>query len=82
MIIDRTIWKNFRSFFIINWKKKFKPSIFSITGDISFEGDLIIHGNIAAGMALKATGSITVSGHVESAKIEAVSAIRFNATLI
>ncbi len=42
-----------------------------LTGDISFEGDLIIHGNIAAGMALKATGSITVSGHVESAKIEA-----------
>ena len=29
-----------------------------LTGDISFEGDLIIHGNIAAGMALKATGSI------------------------
>lgn len=42
-----------------------------LTGDISFEGDLIIRGNIAAGMTLKAAGNITVSGHVEGARIEA-----------
>lgn len=42
-----------------------------LTGDITFEGDLIIHGNVVSGMSLNAAGSITVKGHVEGAKIEA-----------
>lgn len=40
------------------------------TGNIEFNGDVIIHGNVLDGMSVKATGTITVDKIVESAYIE------------
>lgn len=40
-------------------------------GNIDFRGDVIIHGGICSGVSVKATGTITVDGVVEGAKIEA-----------
>lgn len=40
-------------------------------GNIDFTGDVIIHGTVKAGMMIKATGSITIDGIVESASMEA-----------
>ena len=40
------------------------------TGNIEFNGDVIIHGNVLEGMSIKATGTITVDKVVESAFIE------------
>lgn len=40
-------------------------------GNIDFRGDVIIHGNICSGVTVKATGTVTVDGIVEGAKIEA-----------
>lgn len=40
------------------------------TGNIEFNGDVIIHGNVKEGMSIKATGTITVDKVVESAYIE------------
>jgi hypothetical protein len=41
------------------------------TGNIDFRGDVIIHGNVAPGAIIKATGSVTVDGTAESCTIEA-----------
>ncbi|GEM75746.1 DUF342 domain-containing protein [Vibrio sagamiensis] len=41
------------------------------TGHISFKGSVIISGNIESGMNVKATGSITVGGFIESANVQA-----------
>ena len=41
------------------------------TGHISFKGNVIIGGNIESGMIVKATGSITVGGFIESADVQA-----------
>ena len=38
-------------------------------GNINFVGDVVIHGNVNAGVTVKATGSLTVDGVVESASI-------------
>lgn len=38
-----------------------------VTGNIDFAGDLVIKGSITTGMTVKATGNITVNGHVEGA---------------
>lgn len=40
------------------------------TGNIDFNGDVIIHGNVLEGMSVKATGTVTVDKVVESAYIE------------
>ena len=40
------------------------------TGNIEFNGDVIVHGNVLEGMSIKATGTITVDKVVESAYIE------------
>lgn len=39
------------------------------TGNIEFNGDVIVHGNVVEGMSIKATGTITVDKVVESASI-------------
>lgn len=40
------------------------------TGNIEFNGDVIVHGNVLEGMSVKATGTVTVDKIVESAYIE------------
>ncbi len=40
------------------------------SGNIEFNGDVIIHGNVLEGMSVKATGTVTVDKIVESAYIE------------
>ena len=40
------------------------------TGNIEFNGDVIVHGNVLEGMSIKATGTVTVDKVVESAYIE------------
>ena len=39
------------------------------TGDVDFHGDVLVQGNVFAGVTLKTTGSITVNGHVETASL-------------
>jgi len=41
------------------------------TGHIKFKGSLIVSGNIEAGMVVRATGSVTVGGFIESADVQA-----------
>ncbi|MFA0438374.1 polymerase [Vibrio sp. 10N.286.49.C2] len=41
------------------------------TGHIRFEGSVVVSGNVEAQMEISATGSITVGGFVESAKLDA-----------
>lgn len=41
------------------------------TGDVDFHGDVLVQGNVFAGVTLKTTGSITVNGHVETAHLYA-----------
>ena len=48
------------------------------TGDIDYEGDVVVKGNVLAGFTVKATGDITVSGIVEGATVIAGGNITFN----
>lgn len=48
-----------------------KGDIDFLTGDISFDGDVLIRGNVEVGMSVVATGNVTVEGHVEGAYINA-----------
>jgi uncharacterized protein (DUF342 family) len=41
------------------------------TGHIKFKGSLVITGNIEPGMIVRATGSITIGGFIESADVQA-----------
>ena len=41
------------------------------TGDVDFHGDVLIQGNVFAGVTVKTTGNITVNGHVETANLYA-----------
>ncbi|MGN0484254.1 MAG: DUF342 domain-containing protein [Lachnospiraceae bacterium] len=41
------------------------------SGNVDFNGDVVIHGNVISGMSVKASGTVTVDGIVESATIEA-----------
>lgn len=41
------------------------------TGNVSFKGDVIIHGNVRTGMSIESTGTVTVDGVVEGASITA-----------
>ena len=45
------------------------------TGNISFKGDVIIHGNVRKGMEVESTGTVTVDGVVEAADIIAEKGI-------
>lgn len=40
------------------------------TGNIEFNGDVIVHGNVLEGMSIKASGTITIDRVVESAYID------------
>lgn len=40
-----------------------------LTGNIDFNGDIIIHGTVAAGMRIRAMGSLSINGHVEAAEL-------------
>lgn len=40
-------------------------------GNIDFHGDVVIHGGVEAGLVIKASGTVTVDGVVESCTIEA-----------
>ncbi len=51
--------------------QEFNRSIDSVFGDISFKGDVLIHGNVQTGVTITATRSITINGVVESANINA-----------
>ena len=48
------------------------------TGDIDYDGDVVIKGNVVAGFTVKAAGNITVSGIVEGATVIAGGSITFN----
>ncbi|MCM1267933.1 MAG: FapA family protein [Bacteroidales bacterium] len=39
------------------------------TGSLDFHGDVLIQGNVFAGVTVKTTGSITINGHVETAHL-------------
>ena len=39
------------------------------TGDVDYHGDVLIQGNVFAGVTVKTTGNITVNGHVETANL-------------
>ncbi|MDB1125653.1 DUF342 domain-containing protein [Vibrio algarum] len=41
------------------------------TGHIKFKGSLVVSGNIEPGMVVRATGSVTVGGFIESADVQA-----------
>ena len=41
------------------------------SGNVDFHGDVLIHGNVEAGMKVKATGTVTVDGVVEAAEVYA-----------
>lgn len=41
------------------------------TGDVDFRGDVLVQGNVFAGVTVKTTGNITVNGHVEHANLYA-----------
>lgn len=41
------------------------------SGNIDFKGDIVIHGTVESGVCIKATGSITIDGVVESCNLEA-----------
>lgn len=48
------------------------------TGDINYEGSVVITGNVLSGFSVKAAGDITVSGIVEGAVVEAGGNITLN----
>ena len=41
------------------------------TGNVDFHGDVLVQGNVSAGVTVKTTGNITVNGHVETANLYA-----------
>lgn len=52
------------------------------TGNINFDGTVVINGNVQAGFSVKAMGSITVVGNVEGAVLDAGGDIRIVAGLV
>ena len=48
-----------------------KDNLDANTGDVDFHGDVLVEGNVYAGVTVKTTGSITISGHVETASLYA-----------
>ncbi|ASA58051.1 FapA family protein [Vibrio gazogenes] len=52
------------------------------TGHVKFKGALIVAGNIESGMIVRATGSITVGGFIESADVQAQGDIQVGKGII
>lgn len=48
-----------------------KGDVDTATGDIDYEGDVIIHGNVRTGFSIYATGDVEIDGVVEAANIVA-----------
>lgn len=46
-----------------------------VSGDVDFDGDLIVGGNVAAGSVIRCSGTLTVEGTIESATLYAGSDI-------
>ena len=46
-----------------------KGNLDATTGDVDFHGDVLIQGNVFAGVTVKTTGNITINGHVETASL-------------
>ena len=46
-----------------------KDDLDANTGDVDFHGDVLVQGNVFAGVTVKTTGNITVNGHVETASL-------------
>ena len=46
-----------------------KDNLDANTGDVDFHGDVLVQGNVYAGVTVKTTGNITVNGHVETANL-------------
>lgn len=48
-----------------------KDDVDVLTGDICFDGDILVHGNVNGGRRVQAGGNLTVEGHVESCELSA-----------
>lgn len=48
-----------------------KEDVDVLTGDIEFDGDVLVHGNVTSGRKIRATGTITVQGVVEGCELSA-----------
>ncbi len=46
-----------------------KGNLDAATGNVNFNGDVLVQGNVFAGVTVKTTGNITVNGHVETASL-------------
>ena len=46
-----------------------KGNLDANTGNVDFHGDVLVQGNVFAGVTVKTTGSITINGHVETASL-------------
>lgn len=46
-----------------------KGNLNANTGDVDFHGDVLVQGNVSAGVTVKTTGDITINGHVETASL-------------
>ena len=46
-----------------------KGNLDANTGDVDFHGDVLVQGNVYAGVTVKTTGDITINGHVETASL-------------
>ena len=46
-----------------------KGNLDANTGDVDFHGDVLVQGNVSAGVTVKTTGDITINGYVETASL-------------
>lgn len=54
---------------------RIKGDVDRVSGDVDFDGDLVVGGNVAAGAMIKCAGTLTIEGTVESAILYADSDI-------
>ncbi len=60
-----------KSKLLVTGVQEFKKDIDNVFGNISFNGDVIIHGGVSEGVSVKATRSITIEGVFHGDAIEA-----------
>ena len=48
-----------------------KDDVDTLTGDIDFDGDVLVHGNVVSGRKIRAGGTLTVQGSVEGCELYA-----------
>lgn len=48
-----------------------KEDVDLLTGDIHFDGDVLIHGNVNGGRKVYAGGNLTIEGHIEACELSA-----------